>query len=672
MAIIFFLLFFNPTLTWQQAYVLLGSIRDVNGQLVSNVRVSVMDDNFMPVRTLIVDSSGRFSIKGLRTGTYQVRIETTGTPYEEQTQRLELHSGRRSGQSEEPYPIDFVLKFKKSKQPIASGGTVFAQSIPKSAREEYERALKSLKANKTEQAIPSLKKALELYPDYYEALEALGIEYVKGTQHEQALPVLTHALEVNKSGTRSLYGLGVAYLNLNRFAEAIERLETCAQLNASNPNTYMMLGLAYGQTRVFDKAEEMFKKALQVGGADAAEAHFYLAGLYNKQGRYRQARQSLESLLRQSKSVKDPAQIKAMIERLKEKEKSQPADEQTKPEFATLEQLAPAVSTASASNGPTEAPRTALPGLVTAADGIDLAGGKQIAETTTAAVPESKVAEPPPPVPPLTTEMAELLKQSEAAGGAMFRQLLDFTYQLKKTRRVLDEQGKPGQSQVQIFEAYPVRGEHVLIRLSTDGVDSRTLADDRKRAAKVLEEAELHVKALASESEQPQLHGYLSAGVSGIHNNRVGHVSLEVEAFLRFCEFYEPRVETIADRVTVVYSFRPHFGVTVPSHYAYLSKLVGTLWVDQQDKVVTRLEGWPNSAFDLISSTATGNEAAFIYQQERQATGAWFPKLVRMNARGRTDLFNGLNWDVQFEFSKYHRFGTDATEKINAPVTKPD
>ena len=647
MAIILFLFLFlfSPSLPFQQTYVLLGNIRDSGGQVVSSVRVSVMDENSMPVRTLIVDSSGRFSVRGLRAGVYLVRIETTGTPYEEQTHRLELFSGRRSGQSEEPYPVDFVLKFKKGKEPIAKGGTVFAQNVPKAARDEYERALKSLKANKTEQAIPLLKKAVELFPDYYEALETLGVEYVKGGQYETALPLLTRALEINKSGASSLYGLGVAYLNLNRYNEAIERLELCAQLNPGNPNTQMMLGLAYGQNLVPDKSEAAFKKALQIGGAEAAEAHFYLAGLYNKQGQYRQARQELESFLRQSKNIKDPAQIKAMIERLKEKEKSPPPAEPPK----------------TGSDAQTQ-PIAAAP-----------APSKQEAQVAAppAENPENKVAEPPAPVPPLAPEMAELLKQSEAAGGVMSRQLLNYTYQLKKTRRVLDEQGKPGQSQEQLFEAYPIHGEHVLIRLSTDGVESRTLADDRKRAAKELEEAESRRgKEQLSEGELQPAHDYVSAGVSGVYNNRAGYVSINVSAFLDYCEFFAPRLELMAGRPTVAYSFRPRFGGDVPPNYAYLKKLVGTLWVDQQDKVVARLEGWPNSAFDLISSTASANEAALIYQQERQTNGAWFPALIRMNARGRADLFNGLNWDVVFEFSNYRRFDTDATEKLNRPSAK--
>ena len=109
MAVIVLLGLLGVYLPFQQTYMLVGNIRDTNGQIVSNVRIAVMDENLMPVRSLLIDSSGRFTIRGLRVGNYMIRIETNGTVYEEQTQRIELFSGRRSGRSEETYPIDFVL-----------------------------------------------------------------------------------------------------------------------------------------------------------------------------------------------------------------------------------------------------------------------------------------------------------------------------------------------------------------------------------------------------------------------------------------------------------------------------------------------------------------------------------------------------------------------------------
>ena len=641
----------------QSTFTVVGSVRNPSGQAVDGVRVSVTDENFQPIRILLVDASGRFTIRGLRPGRFNFRVETTGTPYEEQTQQIELQALRIRG-GNETFPLDITLKFKKGKEPTANNASVFAQDVPSSARKEYENGVKSLKSQKKDQAISSLKKAIEIFPDYYEALELLGVEYVKSSQHEAALPLLNHALKLNRRGVKTLYGLGVAYLNLNRLAEAIELLEAAAQLDPNNPNTQMMLGLAYGNSRFFDKSENAFKKALQLGDAEAAEAHFYLAGLYNKQGKYQQARRELELYLKQSKNIKDQAQIKAMIEKLKEKEKTPgalpmtsviptpPGRQPTSPE-------APVASGSDASPIPT----------TTSSAPVETNAAPPTAETK---LPE------PEPVPPLPPEFAELIRRSALEGGAMHKRLLDYTYTLKKTRRVLDDRGNPMQSQEQVFEAYPVRGEHVLIRLSADGAPSRTLAEDRKRAVQQLEDAELRrtSEKLSEKAPDGNTEGYISAGVSGIYNGKAGYVSINVSAFLQHCEFFSPVIENISQRPTVVLSFRPRAGSSVPNNYSYVYKLVGKIWIDQADQVVTRVEAWPVSAFDLISSTATKNEATLIYQQNREPNGLWVPTLIRANARGRADIFNGLNWDVVFEFDNYQQFNTSASEKINSPPVK--
>ena len=231
---------------------------------MTGVRLSVTDENFQPIYTSFVDSSGRYTIKGLRQGKFTFRIETTGTPYEEQSQMLELQSIRRLG-GNETYLLDFVLKLKRSRDAPANGGSVFAQDVPKAARTEYERGVNNLKGNKTDLGVASLKKAVEIFPDYFDALELLGTEYVRGGQYESALPVLMRAVEINKRSSKSHYALGVAYLKLNRLAEAVELLEKAAQLEPGGANIQMMLGLAYGSNRAFDKSETAFKKALQLG-----------------------------------------------------------------------------------------------------------------------------------------------------------------------------------------------------------------------------------------------------------------------------------------------------------------------------------------------------------------------------------------------------------------------
>ena len=617
------------------SFEILGTVRDVKGQTVSNVRISIQDENYQPIYTAFVDSSGRFT-KRVRTGRYIIRIETTGTPYEEQqTGWIELSSLRKVGGASEVYPIDFTLKFKKGEASPGATTPVFAQEVPKPAIKEYEKAAKELKNGKSDQAITALKKAVELFPDYYDALEALGIEDVKTGQYDDAIPLLTRAVQVNKRSPRCMYGLGVAHLKLNRLPEAVEWLEKSAQLESNSANTQMMLGLAYGTGGAFEKSEAALKKALQLGGTAAAEAHFYLAGLYNKLGKFGDSRQELEAYLKNAKNLKDPAQIKAMIENLKQKEtlktsvaalpaKSQPA-------ISVVEPAAPSNTTDATPAAPAKPPTFA-------------------------------------PVPPLTAEYLELLQQSEKSGGAMHRKLFDYTYQLKKTKRTLNANGKSVGTEEQIFEAYPVRGEHVLIRLSTNGLAAKNVADERKRAVKELEEAERNPKA----ATQPGAEGYIAAGIIGIFQGRPSYVSIDVTTILKACEFFSPRTETINNRLTTALNFRPRAGMNLAPKHAYLAKIVGTVWLDIEDKAVIKMEGWPASkaAFDLIQSTAPRSEASLIYQQERRSNGLWFPALIRLNADGNFDLFDGLNWEVVFEFSKYQKFQTSADDLIVKPSDK--
>jgi tetratricopeptide (TPR) repeat protein len=647
-------------------FTLVGSIRNPEGRGVSGVRLTVLDDSYQIVRSIYVDASGRFTVRGLTMGRYTVRVETSGTPFDEYSQQLELQALRRFG-GDETMTMEITLKYKKGAELPTRSGSVFAQEVPKAARAEFNRGANHAKSNRGEAAIASLKKAIDLFPGYFDALELLGIEYVKNGQYELAIQTLTQAFKINDRSPKTLYAIGVAYLNLHNSPAAIEWLVKADQLDPNNANTHMMLGLAYGKSDLLDKAEASFRKALQLGGTAAVEAHFYLAGLFNKQGKYREAGRELELFLKDSKNVKDPAQIKAMIEKLKEKERMDPAQSAAARAPSSQSSSPSILSGTQAEILPGSHPETIKPSTET--DETKSSPGVT-GSTVTSTGDNGLLSNPIQPLPPETVEM---LQQCEVNGGKTHKQLFDYTYTLKKTRRVLNERGATANTEEQIFEAYPIRGEHVLIRLSTNGTPSQTLADDRKRAVKQLEEAERQSEG--SSTDQNELTGklgYVSAGVLGATAGQPGYVSIDVSAFLRACEFYSPRAEKIAGRDMLVLNFRRRTGINLPPNQAYISKLVGTIWIDQSDQIVTRLEAWPaaHAAFDLLQSTAHRDDASLIYQQQRLDNGLWFPILIRMNAGGRAELFSGLNWDVVFEFSNYQRFDASAGKVIINPVNK--
>ncbi len=311
------LLFFN--LSFFQKFTVIGSVRDTTGRSIPGVRVLVLDENFQPIRTIFVDSSGQFFVRGLSPGRYQFNVETTGTPYQEQgTGWIELQSLRVRAGGTEQYPLDLVLKLKPTKESPKPGAMVFAQEVPAPARLEYERGIKRLRDRNIEAGFTALKKAIELFPKYFAALEALGTEYVKTELYDAALPLLKQALVINNRASKSHYSLGVAYLKLNHLAEAIESLTQSANLDPNNVNVHMMLGVAYGNRQQLTEAEAAFQRALKIGGAGVVEAHFYLANIYEKQQRYDVAITELERYLKESKSIKNPEQIREWIQSLKE------------------------------------------------------------------------------------------------------------------------------------------------------------------------------------------------------------------------------------------------------------------------------------------------------------------------------------------------------------------
>ena len=58
----------------QSRFVVFGHVRDPQGNTVSSIRVSLLDENEQNLKTVFADSSGRFKFPDLGEGTYLVRV----------------------------------------------------------------------------------------------------------------------------------------------------------------------------------------------------------------------------------------------------------------------------------------------------------------------------------------------------------------------------------------------------------------------------------------------------------------------------------------------------------------------------------------------------------------------------------------------------------------------
>jgi tetratricopeptide (TPR) repeat protein len=298
----------------QQANSISGYVSDSRRAPIPDLQVELLNEVDSVIQRTKTDSSGLFLFKRLSEGVFQVRVQTYGTSYiGGQIKRVQLERTRAFEQ------VDFVLVTKQNASVTATAGAIFTQEVPEPARKEYERGVALLrKPEQRKQGMETLKKSIELFPLYFEALELLGTEYIKLQEYELAIPVLTKAIEVNKRAYQSLHALSVAQYNLKQLPQAVESMRRAITLNQGSINANLWLGMLLRQTAKLDEAETYLKQADQLAASKSPDAHWQLALLFNQLKRYKDAADELELFLKTQPDAKDTELIKKLIQRLRQ------------------------------------------------------------------------------------------------------------------------------------------------------------------------------------------------------------------------------------------------------------------------------------------------------------------------------------------------------------------
>lgn len=296
----------------QQANSISGHVSNERHAPIPDLQVELLNDIDSVIQRTKTDSSGLFVFRRISTGIFQIRVQTYGTTYVGQTKRVQLERTRAVEQ------VDFVLGTNRPAS--AAAGVVFVQEVPEEARKQYEQGTALLqRTEQRNEALATLKKAIEIFPAYFDALQLLGGEYVKLQEFESAIPVLTKAIEVNRQAYQSLHLLSVAQFNLKQFPQAVEAMRRAISLNQKSATANLWLGMLLRQTNKLDEAETYLKQADQLAGSKSPDAHWQLALLFNDLKRYKEAADELELFLKVQPDAKDTELIKKLIQRLRDK-----------------------------------------------------------------------------------------------------------------------------------------------------------------------------------------------------------------------------------------------------------------------------------------------------------------------------------------------------------------
>lgn len=281
-----------------------------------------------------------------------------------------------------------------------------------------------------------------------------------------------------------------------------------------------------------------------------------------------------------------------------------------------------------------------------------------------------------------STDVRALLLEVALKEKSMLARRLEYTWTARVTERELGKRGEVKKETSSLYEVYPVQGEFARKLLERDGVPvSRERADkELKQAAERLEKAarEEQKRVESKPPPAPQTpeqsqnpSGFPSFGFSTGHRESNGfsstEISLAVWRFFRYCEFTNPRRETLNNRDSIVLDFRPRADFRpadeIQKPYA---RLRGRLWIDAADKAVARLEAWPSDA--QTSADVQAPEPSVVFEHACVAEALWLERLVRIKTYGRKQIFNGIEIDLTKEVTDFKRFSSLAgDDRVDAP-----
>jgi hypothetical protein len=152
-----------------------------------------------------------------------------------------------------------------------------------------------------------------------------------------------------------------------------------------------------------------------------------------------------------------------------------------------------------------------------------------------------------------------------------------------------------------------------------------------------------------------------------------GSVTLATNTFLKTCTLTLARREQDNGREALVLSFLPRPGAEFDDNEQYIAQLNGEIWIDAQDRIVTRLTGWPslsaNNSNPFNPSLKPVERPPAVYvEMMRLREGIWLPRVVRINGVDYPKLFDGITEDSTSTYSNYVRFSTEIKDvKVNSP-----
>ncbi len=304
--------------TGGSGYTISGRVSLPDGRNASHVVVQVSGQSGF-LRSVTTDDTGQYAIGEVPRGRYSLVASNPAAP-EQYSDRIDVELSRYTGQrAVANIYLRAGTKVIQAKESSSTGVSVAeaSQHIPKGAQKEYQRGMKLGESRQFDKALNSFNRAIELFPEYFQAYAQRGHLRLTMGKFSEAEHDFDQALELNDQYEPALRGTGICKIRQGKFADALKDLDQAVAKEPRDASAHLFQGFALASLDRREEARAALLKALSLDAAGAARAHVYLANLCIKEDRNQEAAAELEAYLAQVPNAPDADQLRGLLAQIK-------------------------------------------------------------------------------------------------------------------------------------------------------------------------------------------------------------------------------------------------------------------------------------------------------------------------------------------------------------------
>jgi tetratricopeptide (TPR) repeat protein len=189
-------------------------------------------------------------------------------------------------------------------------------SVPAEAREEMLLSEKKQLRGDQDGSKEHLQRALEICPDFPEALNNLGTYHHRSGEYDSAIELFSRSIEIDSGFFAGWVNLAGSLTATGKFEPALEAIQKALAIRQNDVSANSQAALIHFYMRKYGTAKKYFKKVASLDPASATGPQLFLAHISLGESRYQEAADYIRDYLDQHPNSPKAKDLKATLQNI--------------------------------------------------------------------------------------------------------------------------------------------------------------------------------------------------------------------------------------------------------------------------------------------------------------------------------------------------------------------